>query len=259
MEIEFFKYQGTGNDFIMIDGRESSLQFSQKEIADICNRRFGIGADGLIILKKIDQGDFEMDYYNADGSKSFCGNGSRCAQAFARQLGLIKHESTFLAIDGWHKGKSVGGEYATRMNDVPQSSILSEGEHFVIDTGSPHYIVFCENLDEVDVVKEGRKIRNSPAYKKAGINVNFVEQTQEGISVRTYERGVEDETFSCGTGVTAAAIAHNVRTAQQLREVKVLTKGGKLRIKLESEDLKSFHNLWLIGPAEFVFEGKIKR
>jgi diaminopimelate epimerase len=255
MEIKFFKYQGTGNDFVMIDGRGKELSFTPDQVATICDRRFGIGADGLIILREHATYDFEMDYYNADGSKSFCGNGSRCAQAFAQQLGIIADTSYFLAIDGTHYGKSIGEAYATKMGDV--SEIELHGDDYFIDTGSPHYIKYVANVDKVNVEEEGRAIRNSDPYKEKGTNVNFVAEGTVALQVRTYERGVEGETYSCGTGVTAVAISFLIKNDSYQKEVAIQTKGGPLSIRLEREKDSTFKNIWLVGPAELVFKGEL--
>lgn len=255
MEITFSKYQGTGNDFIMIDGVNQAVNLSKVEIQQICKRRFGVGADGLIIIKKHAEVDFEMDYYNADGSQSFCGNGSRCAQAFAYQLGIISEQSQFLAIDGIHRGKQVGEGFATQMADV--NRIQKIGDDFFIDTGSPHYIKYVENVDAVDVFMEGRAIRNSRPYKEKGTNVNFVSEFEGGIKVRTYERGVENETFSCGTGVTAAAISYLSKSSIKQKRIKVHTLGGKLSVELNPLSEQEYTNIWLIGPALEVFSGSI--
>lgn len=256
MHFEFYKYQGTGNDFVMIDGRKGNPNFTENQISEICDRRFGIGADGLIVLLPHPELDFEMDYYNADGSKSFCGNGSRCAQAFAQKLGIIHEQSQFLAIDGVHDGLIRDGLYATKMGDVTSSRIEEIGVDWFIHTGSPHYIVFTKNLDGLNVFEEGRKIRYSDPYKNEGVNVNFVEQINDGIRVRTYERGVENETLSCGTGVTAAAIAYVLKNSLDQKEVKVHTKGGELAIKLAQAENRNFEEIWLIGPAKEVYQGK---
>jgi diaminopimelate epimerase len=256
MGFSFSKYQGTGNDFIMIDGRQHSFQFSSEEITQLCDRRFGIGADGLIIIKSHPELDFEMDYYNADGSQSFCGNGSRCAQAFAKELGIIQEDSRFLAIDGLHEGKKDGEWFATHMTDVDEKRIEKINEDWLIDTGSPHYIRFVDNVAAVDVFEEGRKIRYTDRFAKQGVNVNFVEITAKGISVRTYERGVEDETFSCGTGVTAAAIAYLIHSDQNDQLVHIQTKGGPIIIDLNRKGKRKFDNIWLRGPALKVYEGE---
>tara|TARA_B100001109_G_C18846417_1_gene467062 strand:- start:603 stop:1415 length:813 start_codon:yes stop_codon:yes gene_type:complete len=253
MELRFFKYQGTGNDFIMLNGMENQVELSKQQVRKFCHRRFGIGADGLIILKPHAEFNFEMDYYNADGSQSFCGNGSRCAQAFARALGIISDKSTFWAIDGAHEGKYDGKWYATKMHDVSKVKLI--GEDFLIDTGSPHYIQFVSQLDELDVYEAGRTIRYSKPFAKEGVNVNFISLIDGVLHVRTYERGVEAETYSCGTGVTASAIAYLHKHQLWDKEVPIETKGGRLKIMLNREDECSFKQVWLCGPAEKVFEG----
>lgn len=256
MEMTFFKYQGTGNDFIMLDGINSTVKISVSEIQQLCNRRFGIGADGLIILKPHSKYDFEMDYYNADGSQSFCGNGSRCAQAFAKHLGLIENQSIFLAIDGVHHGRVSDTWFETKMGEV--SKVESIEKDFFIDTGSPHHIVYVEDIDSVNVEKEGAKIRYSDRYKLEGSNVNFVEVSSDHLKVRTYERGVEGETYSCGTGVTAVAISYAfMQNSEGQQKTKILTKGGELAIKFDFSNDNSYQNIWLCGPAKMVYKGEI--
>ncbi|RYZ47436.1 MAG: diaminopimelate epimerase, partial [Chitinophagaceae bacterium] len=214
MKRHFFKYQGTGNDFIIFDNRDGNLTLSREQVALLCNRRFGIGADGLMLLNTHPDFDFEMKYYNADGGEStMCGNGGRCLVKFAADCGILREEYRFLAIDGEHLARiASNGNVALKMNDV--ASVQNGDDHFVLNTGSPHYVSQVKNVMALDVVKQGRAVRYSNAFAKEGINVNFVEKTgnAEGIIVRTYERGVEDETFSCGTGVTAAAIVSHPST-----------------------------------------------
>jgi len=210
MKIPFYKYQGTGNDFVMIDQRaQQYITKSDIELINrLCDRKFGVGADGLILLQLKDGYDFEMIYFNADGNEStMCGNGGRCITAFARYLGVVENECRFLAIDGPHDAKVDEAAWVElKMLDVPKIEIGED--YFVMNTGSPHYVIFVEDIDDIDVVDNGQAIRYSKRFRKEGINVNFVERTQDGILVATYERGVEDETLSCGTGVTAAAISH---------------------------------------------------
>ena len=256
MEIEFHKYQGTGNDFIMIDCRNTpNLILTNDQIQQLCNRRFGIGADGLIQIFHHESHDFEMRYYNADGSRSFCGNGARCAVQFAYSLGLFKVKARFLAIDGTHEAELIDNSVALRMTDV---SLWEENEdHFVIDTGSPHYIQFVDNLAEHDIFEFGRKIRYSDKYKSFGINVNLVEEINDrSLSMVTYERGVEDETLSCGTGATAVALAYMLRNnLKGAHKVRIKVKGGLLSIKATKSD--SFSDIHLIGPAKSVFYGRV--
>lgn len=256
MRINFHKYQGTGNDFIMIDCTDRPIELSVQQISDLCNRRFGIGADGLICIYKHDHLDFEMKYYNSDGSRSFCGNGARCAVAFAHKLGLFDKEVRFEAIDGEHSAIITDEEVSLKMNDVNQ--IERDDSSYVIETGSPHYISFVDNIEQQDIVSFGKKIRYSETYKNQGINVNLVAISKENsIEMLTYERGVEDETLSCGTGATAAALA--LLHKNQLKSeatVQVKVKGGRLKVKaIPSGD--GFKAVYLIGPATYVFNGSI--
>lgn len=251
----FFKYQGTGNDFIMIDDRAAQFPINQTLIAGLCHRRFGIGADGLILLQNTDGYDFKMVYFNADGrAGSMCGNGGRCAVRFAQDLGIFEDSTTFLAVDGPHKAVACEGEIFLKMSDV--SDIQRFENHDFINTGSPHHVAFVADLDATDVFDEGRQIRYSSAYEaQEGTNVNFVQVLDEqSIYVRTYERGVEDETYSCGTGVTACALSAHLRFGTT-DPINVLTKGGNLRVSFVKQSDTTFDNIYLIGPAVRVFEG----
>jgi diaminopimelate epimerase len=256
MEISFYKYQGTGNDFVMIDDRNHI--FPEKDAAlvqKLCDRRFGIGADGLILIRNKKGFDFEMIYFNADASQSMCGNGARCAVAFSRFLGIIGDQTHFLAIDGPHDAKIV--DLWIELGMSPVSSLSNSSGDFFVNTGSPHHVRFVENVTEYPVVEEGAQIRYSEHYAPKGTNVNFVTPISEDeIHVRTYERGVENETLSCGTGVTACALVYGFQN--ELREVKIKTPGGNLRVKFTESSDGSFQNILLIGPAEQVFKGKIE-
>jgi len=254
MIIEFYKYQGTGNDFIMIDDREKEFDLTDNDlIAALCERRMGIGADGLILLREHDTLDFEMIYFNADGKQSsMCGNGGRCIIAFAQMLEMTESETTFMAIDGEHKGRLMEDGIYLQMQDVKE--IEGVGDGLVLNTGSPHYIEMVDELDYIDVEKEGRKIRNSAPFKKDGINVNFVLDATE-LQVRTYERGVEAETLSCGTGVVATAIAMHYANCIEETLVSVKTKGGELTVSFE-EFNAGYRNIWLSGEASMVFAGE---
>ena len=254
MIIEFYKYQGTGNDFIMIDDREKEFDLTDNDlIAALCERRMGIGADGLILLREHDTLDFEMIYFNADGKQSsMCGNGGRCIIAFALMLEMIEDETTFMAIDGEHKGRLMDDGIYLQMQDVKK--IEGVGDGLVLNTGSPHYIEMVDDLDNLDVNKEGRKIRNTAPFKKEGINVNFVLDANE-LQVRTYERGVEAETLSCGTGVVATAIAMHYANCIEETLVNVKTKGGELTVSFE-EFNSGYRNIWLSGEASMVFAGE---
>jgi diaminopimelate epimerase len=256
MEIPFYKYQGTGNDFVMIDDRKSEFPEKNLELVKkLCDRRFGIGADGLILIRNKEGFDFEMIYFNADGSQSMCGNGARCAVAFSKFLGIVFDQTHFLAIDGPHHARVVGDLVELGMRSV--SSLANAGNDFYVNTGSPHHVRFVENVTDYPVVPEGSKIRYSENYSPDGTNVNFVTPiSSDEIYVRTYERGVEDETLSCGTGVTACALVFGYQN--ELHEVKIKTQGGNLKVRYTEQSDGSFQNILLIGPAEQVFEGKIE-
>src|SRR4051812_18603342 len=258
MNLNFYKYQGTGNDFIILDNRQNNISITNKELRRLCDRRFGIGADGLMLLNLKTGYDFEMVYYNSDGNESsMCGNGGRCLTKFASDIGLTQTEYRFIAIDGRHESSiDTDGSVALKMNDV--DDVKYDHGNFILNTGSPHFVTMANDVLHLDVVKRGRDIRNSPPFQKEGINVNFVEQTEERdkIIVRTYERGVEDETLSCGTGVTAAALVccHN---DNGFNRVEVRTKGGWLSVEYDKIG-EQYRNVWLNGPAQKVFEGTIE-
>jgi diaminopimelate epimerase len=258
MELHFYKYQGAGNDFILLDnrtGRYSNLNTEQ--VAWLCDRHFGIGADGLMLVNMADGYDFEMKYYNSDGREStMCGNGGRCIVAFAHKLDLVGNHARFVAVDGPHDAViNHNGTVDLQMKEV--DSIVRHADHTVLNTGSPHYVTFLDDVDALDVKHDGAAIRYNDTYRAEGINVNFVTRTPTGIKVRTYERGVEDETLSCGTGVTASAIA-SVNGFHQQHEVAIVTPGGNLAVRFEMTDDQHAQNVWLCGPATFVFEGTIK-
>ncbi|MES2780582.1 MAG: diaminopimelate epimerase [Bacteroidota bacterium] len=265
----FYKYQGTGNDFIMIDDRQ--LQFpvtNQAYVAQLCDRRFGIGADGLILLQPHTELGFFMKYYNADGNESsMCGNGGRCIAAFSAQLGVASETTKFMAVDGPHDAIIGTLEKNSRFVKLKMKAVDAVDKRmsntFVLNTGSPHYVQFSEdNLLEMDVVMEAKKIRYNDEFAAQGINVNFISVTGDtSIAIRTYERGVEDETLSCGTGVTAAAISlcllKKLPSGHYIISVKVM--GGDLKVSYDyDENTHSFSNIWLQGPATFVYEGAIE-
>ncbi|HEX3385259.1 MAG TPA: diaminopimelate epimerase, partial [Mucilaginibacter sp.] len=247
-------------DFILVDNRKNAVNHQNpKLIACLCDRRFGIGGDGIMFLQNKTGYDFEMGYYNSDGQpSSMCGNGGRCIVAFAKFLGIIDSETNFLAVDGPHHAKiSASGDWVSlQMIDV--NEIRCDGEAYVLDTGSPHYIQLVTGLKDKDVYYDGHAIRNNETYKAKGINVNFVEPIEEGYFVRTFERGVEAETYACGTGVTAVALAmakHKRQTGALNTPIKVL--GGDLNIRFETDDSVHFKNIFLEGPAVQVFDGEI--
>ena len=257
--MEFYKYQGTGNDFVLIDNRD--LKFDRTNnalIAKLCDRRFGIGADGFMLLQQKEGYDFEMVYYNADGNeRTMCGNGGRCIIEFARSLGLVSDKANFIAIDGDHEAIVKPGFINLKMNDI--TNIEMNDDFAFLDTGSPHYVAFIKDVANYNVAIEGAKIRNNDRFKAEGTNVNFVEVGSDRMFVRTFERGVEDETYSCGTGVTAASIVaaiKNVSTSKTQCDIKKL--GGNLTVRFKNNDNKMFDNVWLEGPATFVYKGEIK-
>jgi diaminopimelate epimerase len=255
----FYKYQGAGNDFILLDNRAKAINHQNPElIAGLCDRRFGIGGDGLMLLQNKAGYDFEMVYYNADGQpSSMCGNGGRCIVAFAKFLGVIDTETNFLAVDGPHYAKiSASGDWVS-LQMINVDIINTDEDAYVLNTGSPHYVKMVSGLKEKDVYQDGYNIRNNSTYKTHGINVNFVEPNDDGYFVRTFERGVEDETYACGTGVTAVALAmakHNHQNGQITTPIKVL--GGDLNIRF-NYDGHTFKDIFLEGPAVKVFEGDV--
>jgi diaminopimelate epimerase len=258
MKIEFHKYQGTGNDFILLDnleGHYSSLTLPQ--IQFLCDRKFGIGADGLIKINANVNSDFEVEYFNSDGSKSFCGNGARCAVAFSETLGFAVSETHFLAIDGLHTARKTGDLIALNMADVMHVQVAEND--FILHTGSPHYVKFVTDLSSENVYTTGREIRYSEQFLKDGINVNLVEMQSDGsLKIATYERGVENETLSCGTGATACALVSSLRHNQTgSNRIKVAVKGGELQVNFINKENAEFSEIQLIGPATFVFKGEI--
>ena len=257
--LEFVKYQSTGNDFILIDNRKGRIRLSRAEIARICHRKFGVGADGLILLNPAASRDFEMKNYNSDGGEcSMCGNGGRALIQFARDLGIMKDAYRFLAIDGEHEARLDAGSIELKMSPVP--GIIETAVGPALDTGSPHLVIGVANLLQYEVVREGRALRNSPLFMPGGINVNFHELRDGKVFLRTYERGVEDETLSCGTGAIATAIItrrNSGLSAGVPQEVPVHCQGGELRIRFTAEADGSFREIWLIGPSVKTFEGTL--
>jgi diaminopimelate epimerase len=258
MTITFFKYQGTGNDFVILDNRNLTFpKNNTKLIAHLCDRKFGIGADGLMLLENDNSTDFKMIYYNSDGNQSsMCGNGGRCLVAFAKQIGIIQKQTTFIAIDGLHHAEiSTDNIVSLQMKDVEELKI--EKEYVFLNTGSPHHVQMVHDLNNLNVKTEGASIRYSNLYGTSGSNVNFVEQISESeFTIRTYERGVEDETLSCGTGATAVAIAMHATGKTTFNEIIINVQGGKLKVSFEKMG-NNYNNVHLTGPATFVFEGTI--
>ncbi len=259
MKIPFSKYHGAGNDFILIDNRKETFGLEAKQIEKLCNRHFGIGADGLILLQERERYDFRMRYFNADGNKaSLCGNGGRCIVAFAQRLGIIEKETTFWAVDGEHQAMILSSSkdidnIRLKLNDVNDWS--HSGNDFIFDTGSPHLIKIIDDIENIDPISEGRKIRNSDKFTKKGINVNFISLENQHIKIRTYERGVESETLACGTGAVASALTASFH--QYKFPVLLKTRGGELKVSYKFDENK-FSDIWLEGLAAFVFDGEIK-
>ena len=254
MNISFYKYQGTGNDFVIIDNRTHVFPSSNTElIAQICDRKFGVGADGLLLLEENSKVDFTMVYYNADGNLgSMCGNGGRCMVHFANFLRIIDDKTTFEAVDGLHEATINEGIVSLKMNNVEAIKVTSD--YTFLDTGSPHHVELVSDLETYNVVKEGAFLRNN-TYGKEGSNINFVEAISENkFAVRTYERGVEAETLSCGTGVTAVAIALSETNKTNSNKVTLRTQGGDLKVSFDKTE-KGYENVYLIGPATQVFKG----
>ncbi|MBK8920979.1 MAG: diaminopimelate epimerase [Saprospirales bacterium] len=270
--MDFWKYQGAGNDFVLMDQRSRKwLDRSDTEIIkQLCDRHFGIGADGLILLQTHARYDFEMVYFNADGRESsMCGNGGRCIVAFARDLGIQRAKYRFWAIDGEHEATFAAGIRAEtrwvelKMTDVPQMDAAAAEQAataFVLNTGSPHYVRFVPDLSQYNIVQEGRAVRYSERFCETGINVNLVQAFPDYLAIRTYERGVEDETLACGTGVTAAALAYHRQSGRTPGQssIDIQALGGALRVRYTAHSDGSFSDIWLCGPAKRVFSGNIE-
>lgn len=253
--IKFYKYQGAGNDFVLIDNRNNDFdRFNEDLVKKMCDRRFGVGADGLMLLQQSKEYDFEMIYFNADGREgTMCGNGGRCIVAFGRDLGIIENKTDFLAVDGPHQAVIHANEVNLGMINVDE--VEKDGNAFVLNTGSPHYVLEVQDLKNFDVYQKGHSIRYNETYKDKGINVNFIEKEENGYFLRTYERGVENETLACGTGATASAMAIAIKENKNgFIEIPIRVLGGQLYISFDKKEL-SFKNVQLKGPAELVFEG----
>lgn len=255
VEIQFHKYQGTGNDFIMIDDRSESFPSTPVLIQRLCDRKFGVGADGLILIQNHLEYDYRMVYFNSDGSQSLCGNGSRCGFAFAHSLGMVKGKATFETTDGVHKIEQQGEKIYFQLFDAPLPKKINEKEWY-LDTGSPHHIKLSENVQHEDIVSQGREIRYSTTYSSQnGTNVNFAQLLPGKVKMRTYERGVENETLSCGTGATAVGLLAG--TLGMDSPVFIETEGGNLSVSFK-RNTDNFTNVWLAGPASKVFEGTVE-
>lgn len=256
MQIHFYKYQGTGNDFVIADNRDKAISLTTQQVAFLCDRRFGIGADGLMLLENEEGYDFKMVYYNSDGNEStMCGNGGRCITAFARLIGVIDNEANFIAIDGAHHA-TIDEKGIVHLEMQHVTAIDFREGCTILNTGSPHYVTWVDDIKATDVFGKGRATRNSDEFQPKGINVNFVQLTDKGISVRTYERGVEDETLSCGTGVTACAIA-SVQQATGSFTTAIATPGGQLSVSFTKDTPQTAKDIILSGPATLVYSGNI--
>lgn len=260
MKLEFFKYHGAGNDFVMIDCRGQQEGFyTGKRVEFLCNRHLGVGADGLILLLEDKTSDFRMKYFNSDGLEgTMCGNGGRCITAFARDLGLISNNAFFMGVDGIHESKILGAGLVTlKMIDVKE--VMNLGDGFLVQTGSPHFVTFRDNIDKIDVNSEGRKLRHDKRFDEAGANINFVQTISKNhFRMRTYERGVENETLACGTGSVASAITSYFCNKTDKISYQIDAPGGKLSVSFNPEKDGSYTNVWLEGPVKFVFKGVIE-
>ena len=258
MILTCYKYQGTGNDFVIVDNRQQNIQLTTQQIKWLCDRRFGIGADGFMLLELHNDIDFKMVYYNSDGKESsMCGNGGRCIVAFAKQLGIINEQAKFIAIDGLHDAEIKNDFVSLKMNDVKEVEVGED--YYYLNTGSPHYVKFVSDITNYNVFEEGKKIRYNTRFNAEGTNVNFIEKNEQELIVRTYERGVENETLSCGTGVTAAAlVACLAGNSTSKNNCAIKTLGGNLNVKFEKVLETNFYNIWLEGPATFVFKTEVE-
>lgn len=256
MTVEFYKYHGTGNDFVLIDNRSLFFDKNNTElISKICSRHFGVGADGLILLENDNLYDFKMIYFNSDGKQtSMCGNGGRCIISFAKKLNIIDDKANFMAIDGIHEGIINNNLIKIKMNTVSEIQNINTG--FLLDTGSPHFVKFCDSIDNINVFEFGRELRNNKEISEDGVNVNFTEVIDNSsIKVRTYERGVENETLSCGTGVIASALSAYKKGLVDTNRININTLGGELFVSFEFNNI--YKNIWLEGPAIEVYKGQI--
>lgn len=257
MILDFYKYQGAGNDFIFVDNRKGSFPKENNDlISRLCDRHFGIGADGLILIQDHDDTDFEMIYFNADSSQTMCGNGARCAVAFAKKLNMIEDATQFTAYDGPH-GAKINADKTVSLEMIDVENIDVQKDHVFANTGTVHHIELVDDLENFPVFNTGRKLRYE-LYGEAGSNINFVEQTNENtFRIRTYEKGVEDETLACGTGVTAAAIAMHKIGKTSENSVNLIAEGGNLSVDFQVEN-GVYREVVLTGPAEFIYQGSIE-
>lgn len=257
MKLKFSKYHGAGNDFVIIDNRNESFPKSAKLINQLCNRHFGIGADGLMLLESSTDADFHMRYYNSDGNEStMCGNGGRCITLYAKNIGLIKSTTHFIGIDGKHEA-NINAENIINLKMQNVSEVEIGNDYYFLNTGSPHFVKFVDDVQEIDVFNQGKQIRNSFNLKGGGTNVNFIDYNNGIINIRTFERGVENETLACGTGTVASTIAYYLKTKDFKPEYSIQTQGGTLFVKFNKLSDNSFTEIWLKGPAVHIFDGEI--
>lgn len=258
MQIQFYKYQGAGNDFIILDNRNNTYELTTAQINFLCDRKFGIGADGLMYINSHPTLNFQMVYFNSDGSEStMCGNGGRCIVKCAYDLGMLKETAEFIAIDGLHQASLITPEMVRLQMQNVMDIEQVDAKTFILNTGSPHYVSFEEEVKNIDVYQEGYNIRHLERFEPKGINVNFVQKNEQNLIVRTYERGVEDETLACGTGVTAAAIASTFGATGHF-DINIEAMGGALNVSFDAISPTDIQNIWLTGPAKFVFSGTIE-
>lgn len=261
MKITFEKYHGAGNDFIIIDDRKRNIKLNKDNIVLLCHRRFGIGADGLILMQESRIHDFKMTYFNTNGNEgSLCGNGGRCVVYFAKQKGLINSKSRFEAIDGEHQAhilssKENGGVVSLKMADVHK--IEEYDDYYFLNTGSPHYVKIVENIDSIDAYNAGKNIRWDNRFQPKGTNADFIMIKDDHLVVRTFERGVENLTLSCGTGVVASAIVAAEISAKIFVNYRIKTDGGDLKVKFKKKN-KVYTDIWLEGPVVKVFDGVVE-
>lgn len=265
MKLQFYKCHGTGNDFVIIDDRKKKFPAKNiKVISGLCNRRTGIGADGLIVLRNHSQTDFEMLYFNSDGKLgSMCGNGGRCAAALSFKLGITGKNMFMNAYDGIHSAEILRSD--KQQNNFQVKISMSDVDDYkayrdciYIDTGSPHCVCFVNDFDKLNVIAKGKMLRYDNRFAPGGANINFLAGNTKELSVRTYERGVEDETLSCGTGVIASALASALsrKVMSENKSVSVKTPGGNLKVHYTFRNNK-FSDIFLEGPAVIVYGGEI--
>jgi diaminopimelate epimerase len=260
MRLLFQKFHGAGNDFIMVDARSyPQLAINQLNIEAMCHRRFGIGADGFIILRPVEGYDYQMDYYNSDGRLgTMCGNGGRCVAAFAYQVGAATEKQIFLAVDGPHEAQILSNQLVKlRMTEV--SVLETRGADFFLNTGSPHYVAQVPDAHHHDTINQGRKIRYNDEFAAQGTNVNFYTILSDNqLQVATYERGVEDETLACGTGVVACTLVAAKQLGIAQGQLNVQAKGGYLSVEFQQNPHGGWQNIYLTGPAQYVFSGELQ-